>query len=216
MNKKTKAHQRYKTKDGKPAPGVTTVLGELNKPALIHWAWGLGMKKIDYRKYRDKMADIGTIAHGLIHQDLTGEEFDLSEYAQDDIDTAENCLLSYFEWRKAHTLKPILCEAELVSDIYCYGGTPDYYGMCDDFLTIIDYKSGKAIYDEYIYQVAAYKQLLEEAGHKVQKARILRIGRDETEGFEERLISDLTPYFNIFKGALAVYHAKKELKRSQV
>ena len=32
---KTKAHTVYKTADNKRVPGVTTILGVLNKPALV-------------------------------------------------------------------------------------------------------------------------------------------------------------------------------------
>jgi len=93
---KTKAHQVYKTSDGRIVPGVTTVLQVLAKPALIYWAWDLGMQNIDYRKYRDKMADIGTIAHLMVLEYFKGEKYDYSEFAKSDIDKAENCLISFF------------------------------------------------------------------------------------------------------------------------
>ena len=51
---KSKIHTVYKTKDGIRVPGVTTILGELAKPALIHWAWDLGIKNIDYRVHRQR------------------------------------------------------------------------------------------------------------------------------------------------------------------
>ena len=41
--------------------------------------------------------------------------------------------------------------------------------------------------------------------------RILRIGRDETEGFEERVVADTSTYFKIFASLLTVYYAKKEV-----
>lgn len=53
---KVKAHQRYKTTDGTPVPGVTTVLNLQAKPALLNWAWGCGMKGEDYRQVKDTAA----------------------------------------------------------------------------------------------------------------------------------------------------------------
>lgn len=62
----TKAHTRYRTKSGMIVPGVTTVLSLLAKPALIYWAWNLGMQGEDYRKIKEKAADIGTVTHYLV------------------------------------------------------------------------------------------------------------------------------------------------------
>ena len=49
-----KPHQTY-TLDGITIPGVTTVLGIIDKSGpLIHWAWKLGMEGKDYKKVRDE------------------------------------------------------------------------------------------------------------------------------------------------------------------
>ena len=58
---KTRAHQKYPLKDGTDVPGASTIakIGE-DSSGLIHWAWKLGMEGQDYRKVRDKAADIGT------------------------------------------------------------------------------------------------------------------------------------------------------------
>jgi hypothetical protein len=70
---------------------------------------------------------------------------------------------------------------------------------------LIDHKTGKGIYDEMFYQLAAYRQLLSEAGHQVTSCRILRIGRDATEGFEERVMTDLTRQWKVFEHCLGIY-----------
>src|SRR3989304_9918491 len=59
----TAAHQRYRNKAGAIVPGVTTVIGLLAKPALVPWAWKLGMQGEDMNKVRDMAADIGTATH---------------------------------------------------------------------------------------------------------------------------------------------------------
>lgn len=209
---KTKAHIRYKNQKGELVPGVTTALDMLAKPALIHWAWDLGMKGEDYRKYRDKMADIGTLAHYLIMGHLKGIELDISEYSKNDIDKAENCILSFFEWEKTHPLEPILVEEPLVSEKYQYGGTLDLLAKVNGSTTLVDFKTGKAIYREFFYQLAAYRQLALEHGYKIQKTKILRIGRDENEGFEERDIADLSVQWRIFQRCLDIYNLKKKEK----
>ena len=86
---KDKIHTVYKLKNGKKVSGTTTVIGILAKPALIHWAWDLGTKGIDYRKFRDDKADIGTLAHYLIMCHLKGEQPDTSDYSKKQIDQAK-------------------------------------------------------------------------------------------------------------------------------
>lgn len=208
-----KAHIRYRNKKGDIVPGATTVLSVLNKPALVKWANNLGLQGIDSSKYRDKMAGIGTLAHYFILSHLKKEKPDTSEYSQEDIDKAENCLLSYYEWEKGHKIEPIVIEQPLVSEKYGFGGTPDNFCKFDGVPTLIDYKTGKAIWPEYFYQLSSYRQLLIEAGHTIDNVRILRIGREESEGFEERVVKNLDREWQIFLACLKIYNLKKEIKK---
>jgi len=210
--KKSRAHTIYKLPDGSKVPGVTTVLGVLNKPALVIWANRLGLQGIDSTKYRDEMADIGTLAHQMIVDYFKRETTDTSDYSKSQIELAENCLLSFWEWEKGHRIEVIMAEAQLVSTKYGYGGTIDCFCNLDGQPTLLDFKTGKAIYPEFFYQLAAYEQLLAEAGKLIEVTRILRVGRDADEGFEERTIGKLDKQFEIFKHCLAIYNLKKEEK----
>lgn len=210
--KKARAHTRYELTDGTKVPGVTTVLGILNKPALVIWANRLGLQGIDSSKYRDEMADIGTLAHKMILDYFNKADTDTTDYSKSQIDLAENCLLSFWEWEKQHTIEVIMAEAQLVSSLG-YGGTIDCYCKLDGIDTLLDFKTGKAIYPEMFYQLAAYKQLLDEDNRIVGMTRILRIGRDEDEGFEERLVVDITKHFELFKHCLAIYNLQKDIRK---
>lgn len=210
---KDKIHIRYKTKDGKVVPGVTTVLGILNKPALLHWAWDLGIKGIDYRKFRDDKADIGTLAHYLIMCHLQGVKPDTSDYSANQIDKAENAVISFYEWEKSHKHKPVLIEQPLVSEKYGYGGTCDLLTEVGNELWLVDFKTGKGIYDEMLYQCSAYWQLILEAGYTPTSARILRIGRDESEGFEEKIMTNHADRLQLFLHCLDVYNLQKKIRR---
>jgi len=210
--KKTKTHTQYKLQDGTVVPGVTTVLGVLAKPALIYWAWSLGCQKIDYRKYRDAAADVGTLAHAMIAAELGAEAPDLTPYSPETIDKAENAILSFYEWQKNRDIRPLLVECPLVSEEYRYGGTLDCLAVIDGIPTLLDIKTGKAIYPEMLYQLAAYRQLLLENGYEIQQAMILRVGRDETEGFDTKKITDFELYWEIFEACLRIYYAQKEIK----
>lgn len=207
-----KAHRRYKLADGKTiVPGATTITGLLNKPYLVTWANRLGLEGIDSTKYTDEAAKIGTLAHAMIQANLQNEELDRDEYSPIQLDLAENAVLSFFEWKGRHTIEPIFCEVPFTSEKNRYGGTIDCYCKLDGKPTLLDFKTGKAIYEEYFVQLAAYAELLREAGHPVEECRILRVGRDETEGFEERSVSDTRKWFDIFQNLLNVYYLKKDL-----
>lgn len=208
----SKAHTVYKLADGKTrVPGTTTITGLLNKPFLIKWANDLGLEGIDSRTYVDEAAKIGTLAHAMVQAHLQKEELDMDQFSKIQIDLAENAILSFFEWRSHHDLVPIQCETPMVSERLKYGGTIDCYCMLDGEPTLLDFKTGKAIYDEYFVQLAAYRNLLEELNLPVKQCKILRIGRDETEGFEERSVTDTSKYFAIFQNLLNVYYLKREL-----
>ena len=210
----SKAHVVYKTSDGTRVPGATTITGLLNKPYLIKWANNLGLEGIDSSKYTDEAAAVGTLAHQMVQDHLQKRPTVTTSYSQLQIDLASNSFLSYLHWEEGHKIEPIICEVPMVSEQRKYGGTVDCYCILDGVPTIVDFKTGKAVYDEYFVQVAAYKELLIEHGHPVEQIKILRIGRDETEGFEERTVTDSRDYFSIFERLLDIYYLKKKLKWS--
>ncbi len=212
LKTKSRAHTIYKTSAGIRVPGTTTITGLLNKPFLITWANRLGLEGIDSTKYRDEAAEVGTIAHKMIECYFTGEEFDREKYSKENIDLAENALLSFYEWVGQHNIRMIGSELQLVSDTHKYGGTLDCICELDGELTLLDFKTGKAVYDDYFVQLAAYRELAKEHGYDVKKCRILRVGRDETEGFEERTVTDISKYFAIFESLLNIYYLKRALK----
>jgi len=205
---KTKAHTIYKNSNNVRVPGVTTILGVLNKPQLVAWANRLGLDGIEVGKYVDDLANVGTLAHALVHEHLTGNKVDLNEYSKNDIDRAENAVISFFEWTKDKDIKVIEAEKQLVSQ-KGFGGTCDLYAEINGEKYLIDFKTSSGIYEEMMYQLAAYKMLLEENGYPVDKAMIVRIGRDESEGFETRTVMNFKPLEEIFNHCLAIYQLRK-------
>jgi len=210
--KKARAHTIYKLPDGVRVPGVTTILGVLNKPALVKWANNLGLQGIDSSKYRDGMADIGTLAHQMILDYFKGKDTDTSEYSRSQIELAENCLLSFWEWEKGHNIKVIKAEVPLISVEYGYGGTIDCFCSLDGIATLLDFKTGKALYSEATMQISAYAYLLKENNYIPQALHLLRIGRDENEGFEEKVITNYNVAWQIFLRCLDIYNLQKLLK----
>ena len=214
MPNPAKIHTVYHKADGTRVPSVTTYLGVLGKPALIHWAWELGVQGLDYRKVRDQAGDTGTLVHYLILCQLKEEEPDLSYYTPQDLASAASPMNKFNEGLKGKILEPILLETPLVSETYGFGGTPDFYGRVDGVLTLLDFKTGKEVYQEAFYQVAAYKRLLEELGYGVECAKIIRIGKSEDEGFEERATGNLEAHWEVFLACKKIYELQKQIRKT--
>ena len=206
-------HTQYYGKDGELLVGVTTALQILAKPSLIAWAWNCGLKGEDFRLVRDKAGDVGTITHLMITCELQNVIPELKEYSQADIDSATLCLNSFHEWRKSHTLEAIHVEKQLASNIYKYGGTPDFLGYVNGELELIDFKTSSGIWNDYFYQISAYRQLEIEQGYKVEKARILRFSKGDNVEFEDRLITSFASEFQLFLHCLAIHNLLRDMKR---
>lgn len=218
MSSKTTAHIRYKTADGAIVPGVTTVLGVLAKPALVPWANKLGLQGIDVRKYVDDKADIGTLGHAFVTDKLIGKETDTADFSANQIAAAENCAASFWEWEaKNHVESVHFVETPLISEMNRFGGTQDIFCRIDGKNTLIDLKTGKGIWPEHVYQVAALRELLLENGYDVDEVRVLNIPRAWDESFAEKICTpkQLETGWKIFLDCLDIYYRKKEEKGEQ-
>lgn len=218
IRKRAKAHQKYYTSDGTQVPGVTTILGVIDKSRmLVPWANKLGLQGIESGKYVDETAVIGTLAHEMVQEDLGGPMWDRAKYSPDQVDQAENSFLKYLEWAKGRDMATRFIEMQMVSEKHRFGGTVDWYGIMDGLFWLIDIKTSKALYPEHMYQVSAYRKLLEETGNKVDRVGILRIGRSEDEGFEFRSMSspELTSGWKVFVSAHKLYLSVKDFERRQ-
>jgi hypothetical protein len=218
MGNNNNQHQKYFLADGTEVPSVTQVLSVLGKPALIHWAWQLGMAGKDYRKERDGAASAGTLAHAYIKAYLKGEtltEDFLLQFSRHEIDQAENAFIKFLEMFKERNFEPKLIETPLVSEALRVGGTMDTYGIYDGKYEIWDFKTAKDIYPEYFYQLAGYKLLLEEHGHKVDRVRIVQLGRDEHLEYKMGVkdAQDLQPETEIFLSCLKIHQMSKQLSK---
>jgi hypothetical protein len=190
---KSKGHTRYTLADGTQVPGTTTITGVMDKPALVAWANRLGLQGIETGKYVDELATIGTLAHYQIECWITQTIPVLDDYTPNQIQAAEICVKKFHEWVASKNLQPsafALSEAKLVSEKHRYGGMVDIAAMVDNKATLIDIKTCKGIYSDHKTQVAGgYHLLCEENGYSCEQVLILRIGRAETEGFEQVWVS---------------------------
>ena len=211
--KKARAHQQYKNAAGKRLPGVTTITGIMDKPALVNWANRMGLEGVDVRKYVNELADIGTLAHKMVEDYIAERETDFADYTPNQKDTAENAVLKFYAWEKENDFEPLESELQMVSEEHQYGGTCDIYCKLNGKLTLLDLKTGKGVYDDGHTQVTAYEHLLAENDRPVEDVRILRIGREESEGFDDIAVVNRDLHWKRFLACREVYELNKAIKR---
>jgi hypothetical protein len=94
--------------------------------------------------------------------------------------------------------------------------------VIDGLVTLVDFKTGKDLYPEYWYQLAAYNILVMENYPEVgpvERFKLVRIGRDEDEGFEEPEIGPglkLSLYESIFLHALGIHQDIAAMKVERI
>jgi len=208
----TKAHIRYKNEQGQVVPGVTTIISLLNKPALVHWAWDLGMHGEDYRKVTDKAANIGTIAHYLVECYLKGIDPKLDDFVPSSIKIAQVAFTNFKQWWEQQALEIIKVEHSLVSEAMQCGGTIDCiaYEHNLDEIWLVDIKTSKAVYDEMLYQLAAYWAMWNENNpdQPIANAHIIQLSKTDgrlTHSRYDRLFTEL----EIFRYLRMVYGLRK-------
>ena len=210
-HKRVKQHTRYELKDGTYVPGVTTICGQLAKPALVPWANKLGLEGINVGKFTDELADIGSVAHDVIQAKLTNKAADLSDYTAKQIECAKPCITKFENWFKENKVKPILVETPLVSEKYKYGGTLDLYADINGKKTLLDWKTGSRFYREHKIQLSANMNLLMENEHPVEQCMLVGIGRDDKEDFHQNVVGGMNIRFKQFRHLLAIYQLSKEI-----
>ena len=121
----------------------------------ISWAFAAGnMRKNDslYGK-RDKAAEIGTVAHEILHQREKGLEIDNSNIQEEIWNLVLRCISSYDKWFEGQKIETVLFEKDFVSERYLYGGTLDKLAYINGDLTLLDYKTGKDLYKDNFIQL---------------------------------------------------------------
>jgi hypothetical protein len=153
----------YRLQDGTRVPGTTTVISASlgwNKGALMHWAWEEGKAGRHYRETREAAADAGTLAHAMVDAHIRGVPFTMPSDVPGPVERLARLSYDAFRsWFDASRIELVETEMQLVSRAHRFGGTPDAVGRLKDQVALLDWKTSKAIYSEYLIQLAAYEHL---------------------------------------------------------
>jgi hypothetical protein len=163
-------------------------------------------------KALEAAGEIGTQIHGKIEWRIRRDMGVTVGPEPKVCDPAEWGYMAFEDWAKKVSLKPIRIEHVLFSDQHQYAGTMDLLAWVTDengiaHRTLIDFKSGKAIYAEAYLQTAAYAHALEEMGlEHPEQGMIVRLPKnmDDPE-FEVADVPDLEGNFKAFLAALELW-----------
>lgn len=178
-------------KDGKDLPRVTWILGVLDKPFLATWKMNEMARRIahDYNDLeatgrdvdidllllkakkqpditRDAAGARGTYIHNVLERWIKGD--DIKPMLANDPDMTK-LIKNAGAWFVDNEISDEQTELTLYSDKYGYAGTADL--VCkmknkvegqEPVTALIDFKSGKSIYDTAALQMAAYAMAYEE------------------------------------------------------
>ncbi len=199
----------YFLKDGTKVPGTTTICSAYkDSGGLLYWAWQQGLAGVDYRETRDKAGDIGTAVHAAVEAHVAN--LPLPPLPTEE---AERAFRAFLRWQAQNNIEILEQEVQLVSEEYKYGGTLDAVGALDGKHILLDWKSSKGIYKNYLLQLAGYKQLWNEnrPGREITD-RMWLVRFSKSDGVcEPYLFDDLTEAWEQFKDARRMYGREAKL-----
>lgn len=197
------SHQ-YKI-DKKNVPSVTSITGLIDKsrPLLI-WAERLSRESLtknigkkltaeiieeavtQHSKIKKEAADAGTMVHdyaeSYIKARINGEP--IPEVSDKLPQEAINGILAFLKWNSENQIIYFESERLIYSKQFGYCGKVDGIAEVNGEMTVIDFKTGNAIYPEMWIQVDAYRYAYEEeTGHDINLLTIMHFNK-ETGNFE--------------------------------
>jgi len=140
-----------------------------------------------HQKELAKAAEIGSETHARIEWTIRKQ---LTSKPGPEPVISEKALWAFMvweDWAKEHKFKPLLIEQMLYSKAHGYAGTMDLLAEMEidgeKVLALVDWKTGKAIYNEALLQNAAYVHALLEMGHAEPPLTglVVRLPKTETD-----------------------------------
>lgn len=182
-----------------PVPGVTTVCGMKNKPALVPWAaktcgdW----LEANYERVRAVASEVKADEKKMIadlskemkaaHRNLTKKAADSGTIAHQWIErfikgvdeappedeAAQKAVGAFMKWWESHHVNVLASETIVFSRKHWYAGTMDLLAEIDGVLTLADFKTSSNIYADMAIQLGAYRLAWEEMGNPVPQEKLI-------------------------------------------
>lgn len=222
-------------------PSVTTILGILDKPALLQWSSNCAVDFVkdhfnelkdptDVHKgeaileqarkaflvKRDTAADAGTQCHHAIEMYLAGHD----PYPSLACEASMNGFMAFLEWESKNHVEWVRSEVTVYSILHGYAGRFDALARVNGHLYLIDFKTSKGVWDEHKYQVCAYRQayneMLEEGMERVENLAVLHLNKETAEPAFVPIMKNVERYTQLFNYLVIVYYhmADRRLKNN--
>jgi len=230
-------NRHYFSVNGKSVISVTACTGVIDKSRpLIYWATGLTkdfllahLKDLTKDTRGDeivrlieeavkqhqiklqKAADAGTEAHKWCELFIKAKTLkDTPELPKDP--KVYNAVTAFLKWVDEYEVKFVASEKHLYSKKYEYAGIMDASAVIKRRTSVVDFKTGKAIYPEMRLQVSAYQAADEEETGKMYSGDkwIVRFGKDDG-CFEAKQFDCQKEDFKAFVAAMTLKKRLKEL-----
>jgi hypothetical protein len=193
----------------------------MSRPTYIATLDGRIGKLRANQKLLAKAGEIGTQVHALVEWNIRRH---LQQKVGPEPKVEEKALWAFMaweDWAKSVHLKPMLIEQTVFSLTHGYAGTMDLLAEVGGRVTLLDFKTGKAIYAEAHLQNVAYQAALAEMGHvQAEQGMIVRLPKNEQDpGFETATcpaVADLFPTFLAVKSVWEWWFAQEQAYREKL
>lgn len=234
-----KSHRYYF--DGVPMVGVTTVVGCLNKPALIPWAANIAIDYIyesiggkpgratqwvipddvlelarqAHARKRDLGAEKGKDTHSYLEAIIKCAIEETNGYIPTVVSFPDKQVEQFCQWANKNNVQFLVSEKRMFSKAQMLGGTADFTCIIDGKKYVGDIKTFNRIYDMSPFlQTAGYRFMLEEMGERgFFGSVIIMLGKDGSFGEFFRM-DEQGEDVKIFLSLLEVYRAITLFKNS--
>jgi len=181
------------------------------------------LDRANYRGVSGRALTAGNIAHDMVEQYIKGDDATrrhvtsrtVAEIAANtkcsmaDCRQAHNAVRAFTKWVRTTKFELLETEIRLTSEEYMFGGMVDCIGIIDNKFVILDWKTSKALYTDYLLQIAAYKILWDENwAPPIHECHLVRFDK-ETGDFEHRTLRDVEAPQRAF---LAMREAYEQIK----
>lgn len=172
-----------------------------------------------HEKVKEEAAGFGTRVHDFCENFAKfkiGKLPECPEIEDDLPEEAVNGINAFIDWFSGNDVQFIDAERLIYSKKYEFTGLCDAIATVNGKLVVIDYKTGKGIYNEAYYQVAGYALAYEEeTNKKLDGSVILNFGKDtgELNAKIEMPREELDINKDIFLACLTIKKREKELSK---
>lgn len=218
--------------DGIQYPSVTSIIGLLDKPALLGWAarcavehieenWDLLIDVTDvhrkkdileaaakaYATKRDEAASSGTEVHRAVEAYIAG----LSPETYLTTPEAKAGFEAFLSWESKNHVKWLETEIEVFSVSRGYAGRLDAIAEVNGHRTLVDIKTSKGIWPEHEYQVCAYRQAYNEMypNQPIDNLAILHLDKETATPTFKPIESEIGRKTLLFNTLVSTYYLLK-------